>query len=84
MMTCSHVRRNKVDMEDPLLKGKMGEVGTRGQVKLLLIELADIILMAFKKKNLNVIKKKTKPNQKLELSHPGFPNRLKEEPSWNS
>lgn len=50
MMTCSHVRRNKVDMEDPLLKGKMGEVGTRGQVKLLLIELADIILMAFKKK----------------------------------
>lgn len=58
MMTCSHVRRNKVDMEDPLLKGKMGEVGTRGQVKLLLIELADIILMAFKKKKLKCYLKK--------------------------
>lgn len=46
-MTCSHVLRNKVDMEDPLLKGKMGEVGTRGQGKLLLVELADIILMTF-------------------------------------
>lgn len=37
----------KLDMEDPLLKGKMGEVGTRGQGKLLLVALADIILMTF-------------------------------------
>lgn len=76
MTTCSHVLKNKVDMEDPLLKGKMGEVGTRGQGKLLLVELADIILMTFflKKKLLNVIKKlKISRTKGLNYLTQGFP-----------
>lgn len=63
-----------MDMEDPLLKGKMGEVGTRGQVKLLLIELADIILMAFKKKKLKCyLKKKLNRTKNLNCLTQGFP-----------